>query len=170
MRERVKESPAKISIRDSATDRWTKSHQFIFYKFLRVLLFLCKYTKTIICLSIYSIFKHVQDIKYIMTGTKDNQLSLHKILPMKKIHNLLNYIFDESTYPFLPFKLFSFWVFDTRNYHNVSLGEGKWHKITYQLRSWRLKIRSHMYSWKTREDCCMCHHSDTGIRYIHQNL
>ena len=51
-----------------------------------------------------------------MTGTKNNQLALHKVLQIKRFHNLRNYICDESNYPFLSF-LFRFpFVFTSQCY------------------------------------------------------
>ena len=42
-------------------------------------------------------------LEIMMTGTNNNRLSLHKVLPMKSFHNLRNYICDESYYPFCRF-------------------------------------------------------------------
>ena len=46
-----------------------------------------------------------------MTGTTNNELALHKVIQMKRFHNLRNYICDESNYPFLSLMSFSFCLF-----------------------------------------------------------
>ena len=86
------------------------SHQFIFYKILRVLPSFANTLKLIICLSIYSTSKYGQDILKIHDKWWQIQ-TIIDLLFIKYFHNLRNYIFDESTYPFLPFMMFSFRVF-----------------------------------------------------------